>query len=100
MTWNEARAGASLPVHPGRLLSYPLWQVLRGAAGMVDAHSIDVYAYSAWADGLGHYYDITGVPWILAEALGFRSEENLSGNPNTVSPICSVQMCLTYNTLV
>jgi hypothetical protein len=33
---------------------------------------------------LQHYYALSGVPWLLAESMGFRSNINLSGNPNTL----------------
>jgi hypothetical protein len=58
--------------------------VIRGARGFVDAHSIDVYAFTPGTGMLQHYYDLSGVPWLLAESMGFRSTINLSGNPNTL----------------
>lgn len=55
--------------------------VLRGSRGFVDVHSIDVYAYTPGKDLLRHYYEVTSVPWILAESMGFPAIENLSDDP-------------------
>ena len=58
--------------------------VLLGSRGFVDVHSIDVYGFTPGEDLLRHYYDLTSVPWILAESMGFRGVDNLSENPNTL----------------
>ena len=56
--------------------------ILRGARGFVDAHSIDIYAFTPGCDLLQHYYDIAGVPFLLAESMGFRGTINLSDDAN------------------
>ena len=40
--------------------------VLRGARGFVDAHSIDIYAFTPGRDLLQHYHNVAGVPFLIA----------------------------------
>ena len=58
-----------------------LGDVMVGSRGLVDVHSIDIYAFAPGPSLLAYYFNLSGVPWLIAE-FGFRGNTNDSNDPN------------------
>jgi agarase len=64
-----------------KFLNWPnLDKILLGAGHYVDVHSIDIYDYIPDTQRLSTFYNLSKVPWLVAE-FSFRGED--SGLPNT-----------------